>query len=436
MKIAVLGAGLTGVELGRQLRQLGKDFVLFEKESQIGGICKTNKTGDYYWDFAVHALYSQKKEAMDYFHSLPLDYQYLNRNVKVFHSGGNGRRHILDYPFEIGIKDMPLGEKLECITGYIAARIKRVHDYSNLERWINNCLGSGIARHFMTPYNNKIWNCKLSEISNRLVSSKIDPSPLSEFILNIFGKKTIGRTYQAKFIYPKKGIQELVDHLAKDIKDKILLKSNIEKLIRKGNKWIIVTDGRSREEADIVVSTIPLVELLKKISIDGIEAQYNELKWNNTFFVMIGLKKDSNFKIIKDCHWVFFKEKEIFYRLTLMHNFSSGLLPTLVAEVTQKGDILSKSKEEIEKIIIKDLIRLGILTSQEDIAQTDTKLLEYTYPIPTLGLENVKNRISTILERHNLFLLGRNGNWDYINMDGVILKVKEFIAKFLINEKI
>ncbi|MDP3027513.1 MAG: PGF-pre-PGF domain-containing protein, partial [Nanoarchaeota archaeon] len=46
----ILGAGLAGVELGRKLKELKKDFVIFEKESQIGGICRTNKTGEYYWD--------------------------------------------------------------------------------------------------------------------------------------------------------------------------------------------------------------------------------------------------------------------------------------------------------------------------------------------------------------------------------------------------
>ena len=45
MKIAILGAGLTGLELGRRLKEYGKDFIILEKESQIGGLCRTNITG-------------------------------------------------------------------------------------------------------------------------------------------------------------------------------------------------------------------------------------------------------------------------------------------------------------------------------------------------------------------------------------------------------
>ena len=171
MKIAILGAGLTGIELGRRLKESGEDFIILEKEPQIGGICRTNKTGDYYWDFAVHAMYSRHMEIIDYYNSLPLDYEYLDRNVKIFHTGEDGKRHILDYPFETGIKDLPPKHKLICIYGYLSARTKDKKSYSNLEEWINNRLGEGIARYFMIPYNKKIWNCKLSEISEKLVSN-------------------------------------------------------------------------------------------------------------------------------------------------------------------------------------------------------------------------------------------------------------------------
>jgi len=100
-----------------------------------------------------------------------------------------------------------------------------------------------------------------------------------------------------------------------------------------------------------------------------------------------------------------------------------------------ENKVYFKIRGEIEKNIIKDLVGLGILPSEKDIAQTDIKLLEHTYPIPTVGLEKVKNKISTILKRHNLFILGRNGGWDYINMDGVILSVREFCQIFFNEEE-
>jgi protoporphyrinogen oxidase len=426
MKIAILGAGLAGLELGRRLRDAGKDFIIIEKESVPGGLCRTNISGEYRWDFAVHALYSRDKEAMEYFCSLPLDFQASDRNVKIFHYSKSGKRYIIDYPFENGVRQLPLEEKLECIIGYVSARIRK-KEYHNLEEWIQNRLGFGIARHFMLPYNRKIWNCQLSQISDYLVTSKIDPATALSFIKNVFWEKNIGREYQAKFIYPREGIQALCDFSSRGFRDKIVLNAEVEKLFKRNGKWVIVSSGRELAEAEMVVSTIPLVELLKKIDIEGVDKHYRELQWNNTYFIMVGLSSGCRFNAIHDFHWVFFKGKEIFYRITLLHNFSGILKPTLVVEVTEKGAVSGKDTEEIKRLVIDELLVSGLIGSSSEIAQSDIKRLEYTYPIPTVGLENIKAKIFTELKKHNLFLLGRSGNWDYINMDGVVLKVKEFI---------
>jgi len=429
MKIAILGAGFTGLELGRRLKESGKDFIIIEKEPKVGGLCQTNKTGDYYWDFAVHAIYSRHQNVMDYFHSLPLNYEFLNRNVKIFHTGRDGNNYIIDYPFENGIKDLPLEDKLDCIRGYLSVKRKHHREYSDLNDWIVNRLGSGIAKHFMLPYNTKIWDCRLSEISTKLVDSKIEPASVVDFILSALGKKIVGRAYQARFIYPKQGIQSLMDHTAKNIRENIVLDSCVEKLSRFDDQWTIILSNGLTIKADYVISTIPLPELLKRINVEGIKQEYVVFKHNNTFFIMVGLKKGFDFQKIRDCHWVFFKESEIFYRLTLMHNFSSEFLPVLVAEITRKGECLAKSKEEICNLVVRDLLRSGIVGSPDEIAVTDIKLKEYTYPIPTVGLDYIKDEISDKLLKHNLFLLGRNGHWDYINMDDVVLKVEKFIEE-------
>lgn len=431
MKIAILGAGLTGLELGKSINKLIKNYIIFEKESEIGGMCRTNKTGDYHWDFAVHALYSHYKEAMSYFFSLPIDYEYLERKVKIFHFSNHKKLRIIEYPFETGIKELPINERWDCILGYIIAHFSKKKNLVNLEEWIDCHLGKGIAKYFMVPYNNKIWNCRLNEISTKLISSKIEPAPLIEFILSALGKPIVGRAYQAKFIYPKGGIKKLIDFISRDLKENISLNTNIERLIRKENKWIIVSNGRMIETTDIVVSTIPLVELLKKIDVLGIKKEYKELKWNNTFFIMIGLKPGHHFKLVHNYHWVFFKDKEFFYRITLMHNFSPDFLPAAVIEVTQKDGLLDNDLDQIRDRVINDFIQQGMIASFDEIETTDIKLLKYTYPIPIVGLDEIKEEIRRELEKYNIFLLGRNGRWDYINMDQVILDVKDFVREKL-----
>ena len=428
-EIIILGAGLAGLELGRRLGEAGKDFIILEKEPQIGGICRTNRTGDYYWDFGAHVMYSRYEKIKSYYRSLSQDYGLLDRNVRILHTGGDGRRYLLDYPFEVGIKDMPLTDRLECIIGYLTARARGRKDNSNLEDCIKNLSGDGISKHFMTPYNNKIWNCSLDGISSKIVSSKIDPLPIADFVLSALGGKIVGRAYQATFVYPRHGIQELADQTAKDIMGKIILNSSIESLVKHDDGWVVATEDGKKRKAGIIVSTMPLVELLKRVDIDGLDKEYDAFKWNNTFFIMVGLKRGCDFGLVGDCQWAFFKEGEAFYRITMMHNLSRELPHALVAEITQKGVVLGKSRDEVKNLVIEDLLRLGIIGSRSHIAESEVKLLEYTYPIPTVGLEETKEYIRGKLGHQGIFLLGRNGNWDYINMDKVIKDVEEFFEE-------
>ncbi|MBD3245594.1 MAG: NAD(P)-binding protein [Candidatus Omnitrophica bacterium] len=427
VKIAVLGGGLAGLELGRRLNEQGKDFVVLEKEPRTGGLCRTNTTGPYRWDFAVHAIYSRSQEAMDFFCSLPLDYQYSDRNVKIVHRKGNGRTVLLDYPFENGIRDLPIREKLECVLGYVFARRKK--DVHTLAEWIESYSGFGTARHFMVPYNRKIWNCPLSEISSDLVSVKIEPAAPLEFMKNVFWKKEVGRAYQAKFIYPREGVQALTDHIGRDIQNRVVTNAKVSHLRQQNGRWGIFTTRGQKFEADTVISTIPLPELLRAIEMEGIRSHYDQLRWNHTFFIMVGLKDGARFRMIDDCHWVFFKGDEVFYRLTLMHNFSNRFPAAAVAEITDKGRASGMSPEEMSGAVVNDLMRIGVLRSAEDVQVTDIRRVEYTYMIPTLGLAEVKKGIKDTLEARNVFLLGRNGNWEYLNMDNIVLRVRDFVRK-------
>lgn len=281
-KIAVLGAGLAGVEIARRLNGLGRDSIVLEKEAQMGGLCRTNKSGDHYWDFGVHALYSRSAQIMDYLQSLPIDYYHHTRNAKIFHTDYHNKKILLDYPFEVGIKDMPLKEKLQCFSGYLFAAFKKTA-YSNLQEWIGTSLGGPIAKYFMIPYNNKIWNCPLDKISPELVTSKIEPMSVRDFVLNLLGRRKIGRQHQSRFIYPKKGIQELIDRTGSGMRDKILLGSCIKRLHKENGRWIITTESGVNIQAEVIVSTIPLVELLTKVDIEGINKSYDEFAWNDTF---------------------------------------------------------------------------------------------------------------------------------------------------------
>jgi protoporphyrinogen oxidase len=256
------------------------------------------------------------------------------------------------------------------------------------------------------------------------VAGKIDPMSLPLFILSALGYRTVGRAYQSEFIYPRNGIQGFINFMATTIRNKIRLNEDVGKLKYRKGKWII-----HEMEFDIVVSTIPLPELLWRLELNDVQKKYDELRWNNTRFVMIGLKEGCRFGKYHNCHWAFFKWNEIFYRLTFMHNFSDRFLPTVVAEVTDRNS------KEVKDFVLKDLLMLGVIEHRKDIATMFERMVEYTYPIPTIKSDLLITCIENRLERYNLHLVGRSGRWKYINMDGVIKEVDEYVANAFNNNR-
>ena len=432
MKTIILGGGLAGLECGRQLALKGREFKILEKEGQIGGLARTNVSGDYRWDFGVHALYSRDPRMTDYMHSLPLEYIPAERCVSIYHTDRKARRYLINYPFEEGIKGLPLRDRLDCICGYLLARFRNRSEFRNLQDWIDHCLGFGIAKHFMTPYNRKIWNCDLAQISMDLVNAKIHPASVKNFLMAALGKEVIGRIYQWKFVYPQDGIQALMDYTARGFESRIALNKDVREIARDSRGWRVTSGDGSVEQADTLISTIPLVELLKMITVQGLDRHYPQLKWNDTYFIMVGLKKGASFPLLNGCHWAFFKQDEIFYRITMMHNFSPRFPAALVAEVTDKNGRDGLVPETLGERVVADLTRLGILRHREDVALTDIKRVGYTYPIPTVDAGPVKDMITRRLEPLGLYLVGRNGHWDYLNMDGILNSVSAFMRRYFV----
>jgi protoporphyrinogen oxidase len=367
----------------------------------------------------------------EYFESLPIEMNTIDRNVRVFHKDGKNKTYLLDYPFEVGIKDLPIRHKLDCIFGYFASRFSK-KESTNFEEWINNDLGYGIAKHFMIPYNNKIWSCDLKEISTDLVLKKVEPEPAHKFFLRIFGKGDVGRAYQARFYYPKNGVQEVIDYFSSKLEGDIECDSTVDSIIKSGGEWSVSTSQNKKYTGKNVISTIPLNQLLEKV--EGVEVNRSlieKLRWNNTYFVLVGLKKNKMFNLINDAQWIFFSGKEIFYRLSMMHTFSNDFPTALVAEVTANKIPENMTEDELVTNIVEDLLEDKIVTNRDDIEKTDIKLIDYTYPIPTSELETMKTEVEDQLEAENLFLLGRNGRWDYVNMDSVISNAKTLSDKLI-----
>ncbi|MDD5044335.1 MAG: FAD-dependent oxidoreductase, partial [Candidatus Omnitrophica bacterium] len=156
-RIVILGAGLAGLSAAWHLEKKGLDYKVFEKEDEVGGLCRSSRIKGFTFDRSGHLLHFKHAYTFNLIRSLLgdnlSDHQ---RSAWIYYSGTFNR-----YPFQANLHSLAPEVAKECLMGFIEAakngHPKKKEDLDFLS-WIDRTFGKGIAKHFMVPYNTKFWN--------------------------------------------------------------------------------------------------------------------------------------------------------------------------------------------------------------------------------------------------------------------------------------
>ena len=171
--VVVLGAGPCGLGLAFRLHELGyADFSVHERADQVGGLAASHRdTRGFTWECGVHVLFSRSA----YFNSVMasvLGQEWIahRRDAQVWMLN-----RFVPYPLQYNIHHLPEDLARECELGLVQAASHHTGSNSFLD-WIVHSFGDGIARHFMVPYNEKIWAVPLDSMSHSWISERV-PRP-------------------------------------------------------------------------------------------------------------------------------------------------------------------------------------------------------------------------------------------------------------------
>ncbi len=427
-RIIILGAGLAGLSAAWHLQRKGIDCLVFEKESEVGGLCRSKQINGFTFDCSGHLLHFRHRYAFNFIKGLLgnnlVEHQ---RNALIYSFG-----RYTSYPFQANLYGLPSSVVKECLLGFLEVA-QNGHSYKknqNFLNWINYTFGKGIAKHFMVPYNSKFWTLSPRELTCEWLDGFIPTPSLNQIIEGTIQKSKSQFGYNARFWYPKKGgINQVPLALARGIKNLYTDCKAVEINLKKQQ---IKFDSGNREKFDFLVSTIPLPEipnLIKSIP-KQIQPLFKKLKWNSIFNLNLGIdRKDSSGR-----HWVYFPQKEIsFFRIGFPHNFSPHIVPpskgSLYAEVSYSPDKpIDKNKTILR--IKKDLRKVGIINYDDSICVEDINDIKYGYPIYDKNYASSRKKILEFLLKNNILSSGRYGSWRYMSMEDVILQGKK-LTNFL-----
>ena len=416
--IVVLGAGLAGLSAAFHLQD-HLDVVVLEREDRPGGLCRSIVKDGFTFDLTGHLLHLRKPEIKALVADLiPEDrFQKIDRRAFI-HSHGV----FTPYPFQVNTHGLPKEVVAECLIGFAEAMNAAPAGAEEVARlsfkqWVLRTFGSGIARHFMIPYNEKLWLTDLDEVTCDWVSWSIPRPSLAEVVEGALGISRKAFGYNPSFLYPREGgIQILPSALAARVNE---VHCNEEIVSVDAARRTVATRGGRTIAYDRLVSTMPLPRLLSITR--GLPAAMEEWAAGLRHVAVINLNLGVGRVVHPDKHWVYFPEKDfVFYRAGFPASFTPTAAPGGCSSIYL--EIAARPSERLDEAQLfaraeEGLVRAGILEARDEIL---TRAAFHIDPAYVIYDQHRRRRLPDLLEAlagKGIHSIGRYGAWYYNSME-------------------
>jgi protoporphyrinogen oxidase len=332
-----------------------------------------------------------------------------------------GRR--VHYPFQAHLFELPPRVRDECLRGFFKAAGEKAAGAAtpgDFEGWLRHHFGDGIVRHFLGPYNRKMWRVPLRRIDPAWASWAIPvPTPAQvQEAARPGAELRLG--YNPVFSYPRSGgIGVLAAALARG-----------DARLHLGEKVVGVDLRRRRAETlsgrtfdfERLVSTAPLPELVGMTrGLPGaVTAAAERLRCVQICVANVGVARPAS----SSEHWLYFPEPGYpFYRVGITTNVEPSLAPagchTLSVEATLPFGARAGCRERWSAVR-RGLERAGLLQAGEEPAVVDLIHVPHAYVLHDRHRARVLPGMLRELEARGVHSIGRYGAWEYGTMEDAL----------------
>jgi protoporphyrinogen oxidase len=422
--IIIIGAGLTGLSAAYHLEKRGFfNYTLFEKESSVGGLCRSVQQDGFTFDYTGHLLHTSD----DYFRSfIETVVGFENLNTIVRRSFVYSQNTFTRYPFQMNLFGLPEQTIIECIEGYVT-RDKNNKKPKDFIAWVLANYGAGMGKHFFFPFQSKLFACDLHKISPSWVGRFVPQTSLMQIIQGAT-RDTVSPDvgYNANFFYPKDGgIEFWIKKVADQILKPIQTDHEVTRIDSRAKK-VYFKNGHV-QAYDLLINTMPLDVLLAKIDEQPhttLSSARTKLECASVMNFNYGIARED----LTDKHWMYVPEKKYpFYRLGFPHNFARSAAPagtsSLYGEFSYNRSSASTLKTRLATSK-KAIMKIFNLQKSEIITEKIIPI-SHGYVLYTHWRERNLPKLLSALEDQNIFSVGRYGAWKYSSMQEAILDGKQ-----------
>ena len=411
--IAILGAGLTGMSAAIELAQRAVPHRIFEKLSAPGGHAVTVEDQGFRFDRTGHLLHLKsdalRAQVLDW---IGPDHLQIQRRSVIWSNGVYTR-----YPFQANTYGLPPAVAYECVQGFINAHFaQNKPEPKNFEEFCLTNFGEGISRHFMIPYNSRLWGVHPREITSSWCQRFVPLPRLEDVIAGAVGLNDRELGYNSNFIYPRLGIGELAQGMARRIPNLEL--ERCPQRIDLARRRLVFED--EQVDFDVLVSSIPLPKLLGLLDEvpAAVRAAASKLRCSHLDYLDVALRRKSG----KDFHWAYVPEaKYPFYRVGCYSHFSAALAPE--GKSSLYVELADRAEPDLARVlpeVARGLIEMGVIDTPEDIEFARARRIDFAYVIFDHEYFAALDVIRPFLAESRIISSGRYGDWNYSAMEDAI----------------
>jgi protoporphyrinogen oxidase len=437
-RVVIIGAGPVGLGAAWRLKELGHhDFAVYERRDVVGGLASsvTDDAG-FTHDIGGHVMFSH----YEYFdrlvdRMLGADYTEHQRESWIWM-----QQRWIPYPLQNNIRHLPPDMLLECLEGLVDAQRADVDSTVSFAEWVEAIFGRGLARHFMRPYNFKVWAHPLEMMSKAWMAERVSLIDLKRALRSLVkGTDDLSWGPNNLFKYPLYGgTGGLYSRFVPHLQDHLHLGSDVVE-VDLDRKCVRLADGR-RDHYDELISAVPIPKLLRMLRPvpEALLPVAQGLHHSNGFVVGVGLDRPAN---TTKC-WTYFPEADApFYRVTFLSNYSPNIAPpghTLFLTETSRSEYKPEDRSTIVDRVVDGLVSTRLMKPEERARVVTTEVIdvEHFYPVPTLDRDPALARIQPFLMRQGISSRGRFGAWKYeiSNMDHSVMQGVEAADRILLGK--
>lgn len=397
--IAILGTGISGLSIANLLNK-ENNVKLFEIKAEIGGLIKCDRVNDcLYHKVGGHVFNSKSEKVLDWFWSFfdkDRDFVKATRKAKILYD-----EKIIGYPIENYLYLLPSDLIKRIVCDLLNNRIKDTTVVTFKEFLVKN-FGKTLYEIYFEPYNLKIWNYDLDKIPLEWLDGKLPMPNITEIFMSNILREEEGNMVHSSFYYPKYGgSQFIVDNLSKNLHIETSFDPNT----------ICIKSGKI-EIAGVVYDKLVYTGNIKELPQSMQELINPTLYSKVTNLVSNGTSNMFCETDVSDISWLYIPQDYTkVHRIIYTGNFSDSNNQGS----NRKTCVVEFSGKVSEREMYEEIKKLpGNLTPISHNYEKNS------YVIQNQDTRQIIQEVKNVLEKENIFLLGRFAEWEYYNMDKAI----------------